>query len=442
VNNSGFWIRAFILGLGLAAFGLMAGHIFTTPVPAESGIALAILLSAFIATAYHFPIHFDVKSSIILDTSIVYAAVLLFEPGVAMLIILVGALIGHMSRRFDSEELVFNVSQATLQAGIAGSVLMLSGWNYAEPAFNNIAALVAIVVVPATIYLTNTLLVSVVIGFHTGMSPVQIWRQSTTRNDGIEQLGQYVVGLMATILAIAHPWALPLLAVPAYIIRVSLTRQYELRDRTILAVERLADLVDLRDPYTADHSRRVAGLAREIATSMGLDPETIQIIERTGRVHDLGKIVIDLGLLSKPGKLTDEEWRIFQQHPVTGVQMLELFPDFAAGIDLVRWHHERIDGRGYPDGLAGDEIPIGARILAVADGFDAMASPRPYRSALPSEVVLSELAKGRGTQWDAAAVDALLALIEAGRVIVGDANERPYIVDTIGYREPIESEAA
>jgi HD-GYP domain-containing protein (c-di-GMP phosphodiesterase class II) len=420
----------------------MAGFLLTTPFPDGSGIALAVLLSVFVAVAYRFPIHFDVKSNIVLDTSMVYAAVLLFEPGIAMLIVLVGALVGHASRRFDPEELLFNVSQVTLQASFGGVVLMSSGWNYGGPSFNGAPALVAIFVVPAAIYLTNTTLVSVIVGLHTGMNPVKVWRESTTRNDGIEQLGLFVVGLLAAILALAHAWALPLLIVPGYIIRVSVMRQYELRDRTILAVERLADLVDLRDPYTADHSRRVAGLARELATTMGLDPREIALIERTGRVHDLGKIVIDLGLLSKPGKLTDEEWITFQQHPVTGVQMLELFPDFAEGIDLVRWHHERMDGRGYPDGLVGDAIPIGARILAVADGFDAMASPRPYRDALPSEVVLSELEKGRGTQWDAEAVDALLQLVAIGRVIVGDANERPYIVDSIGYREEIESQAA
>jgi putative two-component system response regulator len=159
-------------------------------------------------------------------------------------------------------------------------------------------------------------------------------------------------------------------------------------------------------------------------------------------VHDIGKIVIDLSLLSKPGKLTDEEWKIFQQHPVTGVQMLSLFPDFADGIALVRSHHERIDGRGYPDGKAGDAIPLGARILAVADGFDAMASPRPYRGALPAEVVLSELREGRGSHWDADVVDVLLHLIDIGRVVVGDSDERPYVVDSIGYQEDLEFDAA
>ncbi|MEZ4523879.1 MAG: HD-GYP domain-containing protein [Thermomicrobiales bacterium] len=219
-------------------------------------------------------------------------------------------------------------------------------------------------------------------------------------------------------------------------------RENALRERTINSVRRIADLVDVRDPYTASHSRRVAAIAREIATEMGLDPSEIIVIERAGYVHDIGKIVIDLGLLAKPSKLTDEEWKIFQQHPATGVQMLELYPDFADGIALVRSHHERVDGRGYPDGLVGEAIPIGARILAVADGFDAMASPRPYRDALPAEVVLGELQKGRGTQWDANAIDALLRLISTGRVNIGDANQRPYIVDSIGYQEDLEFEAA
>ncbi len=410
--------------------------------PSSSEWAMAALLVAFTAAAYRFPIHFDVKSSTILDSSIIFASALLFQPGLAMLIIVIGALIGHISRSFEPEEMIFNLSQAALQAAFASLVLLAVGWNFGSMDFDGGRTLAVLLIVASTIYLTNTVLVALVIALHTGMNPFRVWLQSTTRNDGIEQVGQFTLGALAAIVASAQPWALPLLLVPGIIIGLSLRRQNELRERTINAVQRLADLVDLRDPYTASHSRRVAGIAREIATALGLDPDDIRIIERAGQVHDIGKIVIDLGLLSKPDKLTNEEWKVFQQHPVSGVQMLELFPDFADGVALVRSHHERVDGNGYPDGIAGDEIPLGARILAVADAFDAMASPRPYRGALPPEVVLSELTSGRGTHWDARVVDALLQLIDIGRVVIGDANQRPYIVDAIGYEENLEFEAA
>jgi HD-GYP domain-containing protein (c-di-GMP phosphodiesterase class II) len=245
----------------------------------------------------------------------------------------------------------------------------------------------------------------------------------------VELVGQFAVGLFAAMVAVEHPWAVLLFSVPAYIIRTSLKRQHDLRVRSIHAVESLADLVDLRDPYTAEHSRRVAEIAREIATEMGLDYEEVDLIARAGRVHDLGKTFIDISLLTKPGRLTEEEWSIFEEHPVDGVKILDLFPDFADGRVLVRAHHERIDGQGYPDGLRGSDIPLGARILAVADGFDAMASARPYREALARDVVLSELKRGRGSQWDEEVIDVLLTLIDRRRVRFGNSFGPPRVVD-------------
>jgi HD-GYP domain-containing protein (c-di-GMP phosphodiesterase class II) len=226
---------------------------------------------------------------------------------------------------------------------------------------------------------------------------------------------------------------------------VAVQRQSRLRFQTIDAVEMLADLVDRRDPYTANHSRSVAGYAREIATRMGLGADQIMLIERAGRVHDLGKIVIDRSLLAKPGKLTSEEWAIFEDHPLVGAEILETFEEFRMGVAYVRSHHERIDGNGYPDGLVGEAIPLGARILAVADGFDAMASARPYRAGLPPEVVLAELVEGRDTQWDATAVDALLALIAERRIRFAEHAQHPEIFDGSDRPSPLaasESRAA
>lgn len=436
------WLHAYIAGLGVLALSLATLFLVFASQSGADNLLVAGVMVAFAAIAYRYPVHFDVKSSIILDTSIIFASVLLFRPGTAMVVIIAGAIAGNISRNFELEETVFNISQAALQVAAAGTLLLAIGWEYGSLEFDGGRILVTLTLAAAAIYLTNTILVSIVIALHTGMNPLRLWLQSTTRHDSTEQAGQFALGAVAAIVAGAQPWALPILLVPAIVIGLSLKRENELRERTIASVQRIADLVDLRDPYTASHSRRVAGVAREIATEMGLDPDEILVIERAGHVHDIGKIVIDLGLLSKPSKLSDEEWSTFQQHPVTGVQMLELYPDFSKGIALVRSHHERIDGRGYPDGLVGDAIPLGARILAVADGFDAMASPRPYRGALPAEVVLSELEKGRGSQWDAAAVDTLLRLIEAGRINIGDADQRPYIVDTIGYREDLDFDAA
>ncbi|MEZ4523878.1 MAG: hypothetical protein R3A46_19915 [Thermomicrobiales bacterium] len=212
--SSRFWIHIYIAGLGALSLSLAALCLLTMPLPEESGVAIAAQLSIFAAIAYRFPIHFDVKSSIILDTSIIFASVLIFQPGVAMLLIVVGAMVGNASRDFEPEEMTFNISQAALQAAAAGLLLYVIGWDYGAFAFDNGRILLILAGSATTIYLTNTILVSIVIAFHTGMNPIRIWIQSATRHDGIEQLGQFALGAVAAIVGTSQPWALPICSFP------------------------------------------------------------------------------------------------------------------------------------------------------------------------------------------------------------------------------------
>ena len=433
-------LRVFLGALAMLDAVLLYRHIPDAALPSDSStLGVAVALSAMLALSYRFQLQFGFKTLVALDTSVIFAAVLLFEPGTATLIVLVGVLIGQVSRRFDFIEYLFNVAQVLLQVGLAAIVLEASGWSYGQVRFEGASAIVALVAVPIIIFGLNALSVAIVISIQTGLHASQVLLRSTIRNDGIELVGQFVVGLFGALIATDYPWAIVLFAIPAIIIRTSLKRQHELRMRSITAVEGLADLVDLRDPYTADHSRRVADVARAVATEMGLDFDQVELIARAGRVHDVGKVFIDFELLTKPGRLSAPEWAIFEQHPVDGVKILELFPGFEEGRELVLHHHERIDGDGYPSGLRGHEIPLGARILAVADGFDAMASSRPYRAALATEVVIAELRRGRGTQWDATAIDTLLYLVDRRRIIFGNTLGPPRIVNGFDGPEPLPS---
>ena len=151
--------------------------------------------------------------------------------------------------------------------------------------------------------------------------------------------------------------------------------------------------IEARDPYTSGHSRRVCGLSRAIATDLGLTPEQVEEIENAALLHDVGKIHAEFApLLQKEGKLTEEEWAIMKTHSVKSAELVSLFSRFQGYVvSCVRHHHERWDGRGYPDGVAGEAIPLGARIITIADTIDAMTTNRPYRGALSVEVVLAEL---------------------------------------------------
>jgi putative two-component system response regulator len=174
----------------------------------------------------------------------------------------------------------------------------------------------------------------------------------------------------------------------------------EIEGLSLHVVHTLADAIDAKDAYTKGHSGRVADYSREIAKRAGYSFERQEEIYMMGLLHDVGKIGVPDSVINKPGRLTDEEFEKIKTHPVRGDKILrniEEMPKLAIG---ARWHHERFDGRGYPDGLSGEEIPEEARIIAVADAYDAMTSNRSYRGFIPQDVVREELEKGSGTQFD------------------------------------------
>src|SRR6266516_1275982 len=168
-----------------------------------------------------------------------------------------------------------------------------------------------------------------------------------------------------------------------------------------LSLERLQALVHFleeKDPYTRGHSVRVANYALRIAREMGLPRSVIEVITLGAELHDIGKIGVSEQVLHKEGKLSDSEYRHIMEHPVIGARILApLMRDVPAALAIVRSHHERLDGRGFPDGLAGDQIPLEVRVVTIADSFDAMTSVRPYRPALSVQRALQELEEGKGT---------------------------------------------
>ncbi|MGZ4140054.1 MAG: HD-GYP domain-containing protein [Actinomycetota bacterium] len=189
------------------------------------------------------------------------------------------------------------------------------------------------------------------------------------------------------------------------------TANERLRGASLSFATALVATLDARDQYTAGHSAAVAIYARDIARRMGLSGEEQELVHLCGFVHDIGKIGLPAGLLEKPGPLTLEERRQMERHPEIGERILRNVDDYSEIADIVRSHHERIDGMGYPDGLPGDEIPLLARIIAVADAYDAMTSDRPYREALPSRVARMRLAQAVETQFDTAVIAAFEAIL-------------------------------
>lgn len=171
--------------------------------------------------------------------------------------------------------------------------------------------------------------------------------------------------------------------------------------------------LDATNEYTAGHSAAVAIYARDIATRLGLPDDQIELVHRAGLVHDIGKVGLPASLLDKPGALTLDERRLMEEHSAIGERILAKVDDYAEIAKIVRHHHERVDGQGYPDGLAGDDIPLLSRIIAVADAYNAMTSNRPYRDAMPSQVARMRLAQAVESQFDTSVAAAFEAILTA-----------------------------
>lgn len=177
-------------------------------------------------------------------------------------------------------------------------------------------------------------------------------------------------------------------------------------------VETMAEAVDAKDTYTHGHSRRVAEYSKEIARRYGYTEKRCNDIYMMALLHDVGKIGVPDAVINKPGRLTEDEFALIKEHPAKGARILKNIKEMPELVIGVRWHHERYDGNGYPDGLSGKDIPEEARIIAVADAYDAMSSYRSYRNVLPQEKVRGEIHGGRGKQFDPTFADIMLAMMD------------------------------
>jgi putative two-component system response regulator len=207
--------------------------------------------------------------------------------------------------------------------------------------------------------------------------------------------------------------------------RATRTRD-ELRERLLAPTlaSALANAIEARDSYLHGHCERLASLAVRIAEDLDIAPEDIETVRLGAILHDVGKIGIPDRVLLKPGPLDEEERRIIETHTEIGDKLLEPLDLLAAARPIVRHHHERWDGAGYPDGLAAEAIPAGARIVAVADSVEAMTSRQLYRKPLESGEIIAELQKHRGRQWDPAVVDVVLRLIASGELVLAQGGLR------------------
>lgn len=261
--------------------------------------------------------------------------------------------------------------------------------------------------------LLNTLIIGLIVTLSLGGKLIDILYYLSVKEFLPNYLILTILGiLMAFVFQKTGIPGLLLLFMPLLVARYVFKLYSELRKSYLATIKALIKALEAKDPYTKGHSERVAELAVEIAKEMGLNADQIDIIRHMALLHDVGKIGILDTVLNKKGTLDPEEKELIQEHPVLGAKIVEEIPFLKQYAGMVRHHHERFDGTGYPDKVSGEKIPLGARIIAVADTYDAMTSDRPYRAALTKEQAISELERNAGQQHDPKVVKALLKVLE------------------------------
>jgi putative nucleotidyltransferase with HDIG domain len=340
------------------------------------------------------------------------ATILLVPAPFAAMSIGVSVWVEETVRRVPPIRALFNTAAILLTASIASFVMGFMGtvWQLSSPNHTGLTLLLPFAVVAISYFAINALLLSVVFAI-TEHQPILSVLRNSAGGTLLGELAVTVVGANFALIWVVEPLLVVVLAVPVIVIARSFDHIRRLNTETRGAVRSLAEIVDHRDVSTYHHSERVAQNAARLARALELTETEVELIEQAASVHDLGKIGIPDRVLLKPGRLSRSEMATMRRHTEFGPEILTRFRLFRPGADIVRHHHERWDGAGYPDGLAGDAIPLGARVVAVVDSFDAMTSDRPYRRALSRGEALSRIADGAGRQWDPDIARAFLAIM-------------------------------
>jgi hypothetical protein len=398
-----------------------------------TGVGLALVLGAGAVLAQLYPVHIARSLKISTLTIPLFVLVALTPPALAGTSAGVALLVGEVLQRKAKGSAPSTIATAVgrwIVLVIAGSlaahlpapvVAPLVVGGVALPLGAPLARL-PLLLAAAVLFGGDTLTVSLEIAAITGTTPGRIARM-VLREGGAAEAMLYLIGLLATLAAWQDAWSVVLWLAPVVVLRGLLKRSMELHDHTRALLESMADAVDLRDPYTGGHSRRVTDYTAAILRALNVTGPEATLITAAARVHDIGKIAIPDSILNKPDRLTDEERAVMESHPQRGADFLARYPDFRRGVGIVLHHHERPDGKGYPAGLVGGDIPFGAAVVAVADAFDAMTSDRPYRKGMPVAKAAQILAEGRGAQWDGAIVDAFIAHVIPTLLAGADAAE-------------------
>ncbi|MGE5442930.1 MAG: HD-GYP domain-containing protein [Bacteroidota bacterium] len=371
------------------------------------------------------------SGTIYVSETFVFALVLLYGPGPAIIALsLDGLFVSLRHQHRDLRHALFNVAEPAVTVSAAAAAFFAAA---GVAPFRDLASapragdlIVPTALMAGTYFLCNSVLTVLAIATETGVPPLRLWRQHSA-SLALNTLGGACLGLVLAVQAPgAHLWdvikglaiVVPLLAITYRMLRTSTERVEdahrhlcELNDLHLSTIEALATAVDAKDEGTHGHIRRVQTYASRLARACGVcDEQDLKAIQAAALLHDIGKLSVPDSILNKPGRLTAEEYERMKLHAPAGAAILAPICFPYPVVPIVRHHHESWDGTGYPDKLRAEAIPLGARIMAVVDCYDALTSDRPYRAAMDRDAALAILRDRRGTMYDPQVVDAFFAI--------------------------------
>ena len=359
----------------------------------------------FIAAAFH---GHNIRVSVGFAAST--AIIALFPPPIAMALISLSSLSWrNLTGQTPWYKVLFSRSMFVLCGGVAS---LAFNFIYAFRLLDDVAWTILSNLAAAVIYfVVNSLLVSMAVAFASNRPVLQVWRSASNAITLVSYLTLATFGsALALVYVHVSPLAVLFFGIPLVASYYALQNSARIRQFHTQLIQSLSDSIALKEPHTAGHTRRIAVYAQHMGRILGLRGGELESLYLAGLLHDLGKLGMPDRVLLKPGPLTDDEWLEARRHPVDGWRLLNPYQDLQHVARVVRHHHERYDGSGYPDGLKGEDIPIGSRIVAVVDAFDAMYLGRPYRKPVPWEDVKEEFVRSSGNHFDPRVVDAFLTI--------------------------------
>ena len=384
------------------------------PTTASLTAILSLAALALAAELFGYNLSNGARGSI---TFIPYLAALLLSP-TALCIAVFSAVVslGHAVRRVPLVKLAFNVAQMGLAGALSTLVFLgLGGAGLAaamtrEGSAMRLANIPAVAGLAVVFMTTNSLAVYGVLAISENKPILESWKRAVRRTFAYDVFFSPAVYIVALVYVKLGLWGVVGLTAPLLVIRQLYKTNYQLEQVNQELLELMVKAIEARDPYTSGHSRRVAQYSKIIGRAVGLSGADLERVSVAALLHDVGKIhEMYAPILRKPEKLNPGEWAVMQTHPIKSAELVSTVSHLKDIVAPVKHHHENWDGTGYPDGLAGESIPVGARIVLFADTIDAMTTDRPYRKALTEAQVRSELVKYRGKQFDPEMCDKLLA---------------------------------